>query len=73
MEEDVFAAVFENGRVVIPESAGRRLGLKSGDFLRFRVSGDRATIEKLRESVCDAFATFSEWNTAEDDELYRDL
>lgn len=73
MEEDVFATVFENGRVVIPEPVRWRLGLKPGAVLRIRVTGDRVTIEQVREAADDTFATFSEWSSAEDDELYRGL
>ena len=60
-------------QVVIPRSVRQQLGLKQGDMLRFRVTGKRVTIEKVREVEDDPFATFSEWNSAEDDELYRDL
>ena len=71
--EETFTAVMENGRVVIPEPVCQRLGLKAGDVLRFRASGDLVTIEKVRDAEDDPFATFSEWNSAEDDELYRNL
>ena len=73
MDQIDYSKVSAKSQVVIPKSVRQRLGLKQGDRLRFRVSGERVTIEKVREAEDDPFAMFSEWNSAEDDELYRDL
>jgi antitoxin PrlF len=73
MDQVDYGKVSAKSQVVIPKVVRQQLGLKQGDLLRFRVSGDRITIEKVREAEDDPFATFSEWNSAEDDELYRDL
>jgi antitoxin PrlF len=61
-------------QTVIPEPVRRRLGLKTGDILRFRF-GDRGpvTIEKVSPSEDDPFASFHEWTSDEDERLYRDL
>jgi antitoxin PrlF len=73
MDQVDYGKVSAKSQVVIPKAVRQRLGLKQGDMLRFRVSDDHVTIEKVREAEDDPFATFSEWNSAEDDELYRDL
>jgi antitoxin PrlF len=73
MDQVDYGKVSAKSQVVIPRSVRQQLGLKQGDMLRFRVTGKRVTIEKVREVEDDPFATFSEWNSAEDDELYRDL
>jgi antitoxin PrlF len=73
MDQIDYGKVSAKSQVVIPKAVRQRLDLKQGDRLRFRVSDDRVTIEKVREVEDDPFATFSEWNSAEDDELYRDL
>lgn len=73
MDQVDYGKVSAKSQVVSPKSVRQQLGLKPGDLLRFRVSGERVTIEKGREVEDDPFATFSEWNSAEDDELYRDL
>jgi antitoxin PrlF len=73
MDQIDYGKVSAKSQVVIPKAVRQRLNLKQGDMLRFRVSGDGVTIEKVRDAEDDPFATFSEWNSAEDDELYRDL
>jgi antitoxin PrlF len=73
MDQIDYGKVSEKSQVVIPKSVRQQLGLKQGDMLRFRVTGKRVTIEKVHEAEDDPFATFSEWNSPEDDELYRDL
>ena len=73
MDQVDYGKVSAKSQVVIPKSVRQHLGLEQGDMLRFRVRGKRVTIEKVREVEDDPFATFSEWNSAEDDELYRDL
>jgi AbrB family looped-hinge helix DNA binding protein len=73
MDQVDYGKVSAKSQVVIPKSVRQRLGLKQGDRLRFRVSDDHVMIEKVREVEDDPFATFSEWTSAEDDELYRVL
>jgi antitoxin PrlF len=60
-------------QTVIPKSIRDRLGLQPGDTVRFRVTNEQVTIEKVIEGDDDPFATFSEWNSEEDERLYRDL
>jgi hypothetical protein len=51
-----------------------RLGLNTGDMLRFRFSGKGPVmVEKAPPSEDDPFASFHEWASEEDERLYRDL
>jgi antitoxin PrlF len=73
MDRVEYGKVSAKSQVVIPKSVRQQLDLRQGDLLRFRVSGKTVTIEKMPSGEDDPFATFSEWNSAEDDELYRGL
>ncbi len=71
---DVHSRVSSKGQTVIPKSVRQKLGLKTGDLLRFRLTGkDTVTIDKVRPVEDDPFASFSEWTSPEDEKLYRDL
>jgi bifunctional DNA-binding transcriptional regulator/antitoxin component of YhaV-PrlF toxin-antitoxin module len=56
-----------------------RLGVKPGDTVRFRESEQGVVIEKVEDLVLsdewggDPFAAFTEWNTLEEDEAWKDL
>jgi antitoxin PrlF len=60
-------------QTVIPKAVRERLGLKTGDILRYHVSGKAVTIEKAVDAEDDPFASFHEWRSEEDERLYRDL
>jgi antitoxin PrlF len=61
-------------QTVIPRPVRERLGLKTGDVLRFSFAEDGAVIvEKLAANEDDPFASFHEWSSREDERLYRDL
>lgn len=72
---DAHARMSSKGQTVIPKAIRERLGLKTGDLIRFRQTGaGRVTIDKVQQSVeDDPFASFAEWNSDEDEKLYRDL
>lgn len=61
-------------QTVIPRAVRERLGLKTGDTLRYSLAEDGAvTVEKAAPSEDDPFASFHEWSSREDERLYRDL
>jgi AbrB family looped-hinge helix DNA binding protein len=71
---DTHARISKKGRTVIPEAVRKRLGLRSGDLIRFLV-GDNGTvtIDKVRPAENDLFAGFREWMSEEDERLYAGL
>lgn len=71
---DVHSRVSSKGQTVIPKVVRQRLGLKTGDLIRFKV-GDKGTvtIDKVRSTEEDPFASFSEWTSDEDEKLYGRL
>jgi antitoxin PrlF len=71
---DVHSRVSSKGQTVIPKAVRQRLGLKTGDLIRFRVTGkDAVTIDKVRQTEDDPFVSFAEWTSDEDEKLYRGL
>jgi antitoxin PrlF len=61
-------------QTVIPKPVRERLGLKTGDALRYTVAADGVvTVEKAPSVEDDPFASFEEWRSDEDEELYRGL
>ena len=73
MNETIHSKLSSKSQTVIPKSVRKRLGLRPGDMLRFRMTDDRVTLEKVPEAEDDPFTTFAEWNSKEDERLYRDL
>lgn len=70
---DVYARVSSKSQTVIPKRVRQRLGLKPGDMLRFHLTDEAITLEKVGGAEDDPFASFAEWSSEEDDRLYRDL
>jgi antitoxin PrlF len=73
MNEIVYGKLSSKSQTVIPKTVRKRLGLKPGDMLRFRIADDQVTIDKVSTAEDDPFVTFVEWNAEDDDRLYRDL
>ena len=70
---DALSKVSSKYQTVIPKAVRNRLSLKSGDVLRYHITPDGAvTLDKVRAED-DPFATFDEWNSEEDERLYRNL
>ena len=67
---DLRSRMSSDGRIVIPKVVRQKLGLKTGDLIRFKVSEKGAvTINKVRVAEDDLFAAFSEWAWDEDEGL----
>lgn len=71
---DIHSRVSSKGQTVIPKAVRERLGLKTGDLIRFRVTAkDGVTIDKVHAAEDDPFVGFDEWSSEEDEKLYRGL
>ena len=65
------------GQTTIPASVRKKLGLKPGDFVEFKLAKNAVTLSKA-DRLDAAFLnlaaeTFADWNSKEDDEAFRDL
>lgn len=70
---DLQSRVSTKGQTVIPKIVREKLGLKTGDRIRFRLNEKGVTIDKVRSPEDDPFASFAEWTSDEDEKLYRGL
>jgi antitoxin PrlF len=71
---NALSKISSKAQTVIPKAVRERLGLKSGDLLRYRIEKDRVVIEKANsEAEDDPFAVFVEWGGAADEEAYKAL
>ncbi len=65
------------GQATIPSKVRKVLGVKPGDSVMFAIDGDVVTVkraERLDAAVLKlATDSFSDWNTPEADEAFRDL
>ncbi len=62
------------GQTVIPKAVREKLGLKTGDLIRFRIGEKGAvTLAKVKPAEDDPFASFGEWTSDEDEKLYGRL
>ena len=69
-----FSKVSVKSQTVIPRAVRERLGLKTGDMLRYRVTDAGVLLDKAPESEGDdPFAAFSEWSGAADEKAYGGL
>jgi antitoxin PrlF len=68
-----FSKVSGKGQTVIPREARQRLGLKPGDTLRYRLTGEGVLIDKAPSEADEPFAAFSEWSGEADEKAYGDL
>ena len=69
--------VTTTGRITIPVSVRKKLGLRPGDFVEFKAGKAGVTLSKA-DRLDPAFRelaqeTFSDWNSREDEEAFRDL
>jgi len=69
-----FSKVSVKSQTVIPREVRKQLGLRPGDMLRYRLTGDGVMIDKAPAGEADdPFATFTEWSSEADEKAYADL
>jgi antitoxin PrlF len=73
MVAEAYSKVSAKSQTVIPKPVRQRLGLKPGDMLRFRLIEEGVMLERVQPVDEDPFVSFGEWNSDEDERLYRDL
>ena len=72
-----YARLTSKGQVTVPKEVRAQLRLEPGDVLSYEVEGDEVRVRKVGRF--DAAwhralsGTLEEWNSAEDDEAFRDL
>ncbi len=71
------STVTEKGQATIPAEIRRELHLVPGDKVGFEIEHDRVILRRIQPfdyAYHQALSkTLSEWDSAEDDEAYRDL
>lgn len=74
MRETIISTLTSKSQTVIPKAVRTRMGLKSGDYIRYVIKGDRVEIEKLTDKESpNPFAAFTEWSSAADEKAFRHL
>jgi antitoxin PrlF len=69
--------ITSKGQATIPASVRKKLGLKPGDFVEFKLMKNAVTLTKANRFdpafLKLADETFGDWNSKEDEEAFRDL
>jgi AbrB family looped-hinge helix DNA binding protein len=64
-------------QATVPEKVRKLLGLKKGDLIAFDIKKSKITLKKVSpidlQFAKSLETTFSEWNSKNDEEAYRDL
>ena len=64
-------------QATIPQNVRKALKLNKGDAVLFRMEGEKVVLDKAKafdkEWAKLAQSTLTEWNSADDDETFRDL
>lgn len=67
-------------QTTIPEAVRKALGLKAGDHVEFAVKGKSVVLKKAARRVSEQVLfnamqseAFSEWDSPDDDEAFREL
>jgi len=69
-----FSKVSVKSQTVIPREVRKRLALKPGDTLRYRVTDNGVLLDKAPPNeVDDPFVAFSEWSSEADEKAYGGL
>lgn len=65
------------GQATIPSKVRKFLGIKAGDSVMFTIADDTVTVKRAEPLDAGflklASESFSDWNTPEADEAFRDL
>jgi antitoxin PrlF len=69
----VYSKLTSKAQTVIPKEIRKRLGLKPGDLIRYKVKGKAVEIERAEAPAEDPFATFTEWASDADEKAYGKL
>ncbi len=69
--------VTSKGQATIPSEVRALLGVKAGDSVMFSIDGDTVTVKRAERLDAGflrlATESFSDWNTPEADDEFRDL
>jgi AbrB family looped-hinge helix DNA binding protein len=69
-----FSKVSVKGQTTIPRKVRERLGLKTGDTLRYRLIDSGVLLDKAPANrTDDPFLAFSEWSDEADENAYGSL
>jgi len=69
----IYSKVTSKAQTVIPKEVRKRLGLKPGDMIHYKITKHGVEIERVGAVVEDPFATFTEWASDADEKAYADL
>ena len=74
----MLSKITSKGQTTIPASVRKKLGLRTGDLVEFKVAKGGAVTLAKADRLDAAFLklaeeTFADWNSKEDDEAFRDL
>lgn len=77
MTKPLISRLTSKGQATIPVTVRRALRLKPGDRVAFEISGRKVTLQRV-DPLDRAFLklseqAFDEWNSAEDEEAFREL
>lgn len=62
------------GQTVIPKNVREKLHLKNGDVVRYVIRGKDVILERANDEAQEnPFVTFNEWESANDEEAFKDL
>jgi AbrB family looped-hinge helix DNA binding protein len=71
------AKISSKGRSTIPAAIRKKLALGPGDTIGFRIEGEQITLQKIQKLDAGflklAAESFTEWNSPEAEEAFRDL
>jgi len=74
MREPIISTLTSKSQTVIPKAIRAKMGLKPGDRIRYRLSGNKVEIEKLADTESfDPFFSFTEWASDADEKAFGHL